>query len=195
MEKEKEIRLLMSLAKDVLEIERFVSLGANDGGIPAEYRPKIKQLAEAVVEMTCKQECSPIKIFLEDDLVTSRDIMLALSQGCKIKSNSGELVWLNTRGEMCKTGELSDMNVFSADREWTVVGEHDWYQIGCDLADGGNMTIKCMCKRDDEWVHDDIVGYVPQLDKPYIGKTKSFYAEVIVLSSSKGYDLPLMEVV
>ncbi len=190
----KEIRALRGMAKDVLEVERFVSSGTNDGRIPAAYRPKIKQLAEAVVEMTCKQECSPIKIFLEDDLVTHKDMMLALSQGCKIKSNSGELVWLNVRGGICKTGGLSDMNIFSVDREWTVVGEYDWYQIGRDLADGYNMTISCMCKRDNGWFHDDIVGYAPQLDKPYIGKTKSFYAEVIVLSSSEGYALPLMEV-
>ncbi|RLF44400.1 MAG: hypothetical protein DRN17_04550 [Thermoplasmata archaeon] len=190
----RELKALKNLAKDVQEIERLVSSGTGDGRIPAAYRPKIKQLAEAVANMTCKQECTPIKIFLEDDLVTSKDIMLALSQGCKIKSDADELVWLNVRGEICKTGGLSDMNIFSACREWTVVGEYDWYQIGRDLADGYNMTIKCMCKRDNGWFVDDIVGYAPQLDKPYIGKTKSFYAEVIILSSSPGYALPLMEV-
>jgi hypothetical protein len=190
----REIRKLKNMANEVLEIDKLISSGTGDGRIPAAYRPKIKKFAETVLDMECKQDYQHIRIFLEDDLVNHRDIMFALIQGCKIINNSGNVVWLNSNGELCSINGTGAIIEKCMDQKWTVVSEYDWYKIGKDLADGATVRVTCLCKKDNGWFVDDIVGFAPQLSKPYIGKTNSFYAEVIVLSASNGYELPVMEV-
>lgn len=190
----KEIKELKSLSANVLEVVRLIESGTGSGDIPKTYKPLIKELAEKVNAFKCKTKPFPIKIFLEDDIVTARDMIFALSQGCKIKDASNNIVWLNSTGELCSTVDHKSIFDDCIAKEWRVVGEYDWYKIGCDLADGRDVEVSCMCKIDNKWFNDEIVGFAPKLNNPFIGATKRFYSEVIILSSSEGYELPIMEV-
>jgi len=185
-------RTLTKYGAEVMDVINFVESGTGDGRIPAAYRPLIKNLAEAAIKAGSTCTVSPVKIYLEDDLVTDKYVFMALSQGCKLKSDRGDFVWINHKGTLCSTNGHRD--IFDEGKQWKVVGEYDWYQIGMLLADGYNLDLVCMCKRDNGWFKDEIVAYAPSLDKPFVGKTKSFYKEVIIISSSEGHALPLMEV-
>lgn len=188
--RQKKIREAKSKAEDVCEIIRMVEGGTGDGRIPASYRPLIKGLAEGVLRLKETGEDSQTKIYLEDDLVTHKDVFMALTQGCKIKNNCDDTVWLNTRGELCSTNGFIGLGEPASDLEWRVVGEYDWYAIGMDLADGKDVSVTCMCRMENGWLKDEIVGYAPKLTSPHIGKTKNFYSDVIVLSFSDNYIFP-----
>jgi len=186
---------LRAAGKNVLDVIRMVESGTGDGRIPASYRPMIKGLAtDALNVEDCPESGSGIvKIFLEDDLVTNRDLMTALVQGCTVYGEDGETLWLNERGQLSTHG-INASQVLTSCTNWKVGGEYDWYLIGRDLADGCNFRVECMCyNKGTGWREDRIVGYIPALDAPYVGENKTFYTQVIVLKSPSNYELPKME--